>query len=435
MIAIVIIGIAILSCVIVIHELGHFVVARLTKIKVEELVLGFGKKIPIWRLKSGTTVCIGIIPFGGYNKLCDRNDATILGDKYVEKGYLAKVAVIIAGSTANLFTAFLALFASIYFYGTQIQPSPLIVDLSSNLSLDIGEIKTGSKIIEVDGRAVNDWKDVKSYWFDIPGSHTVVVEDQSTSISSVHEVTVTEMREQNIYPEQYGIVSIYSNMPACVRQTIPGTVASQIGLENGDCITSLNGNKISSAPDLFTAFQTWNKKDQLLVGVEKSGGEKSDIRFDPGGSGYQFEAFGVVLIDRLPENREYCGFYQCLLLSFENTTDYLIAVIAGIKGIISGAVSVSSLGSVYSIGKYGNVMVSLGWAEILKYIAVISISVAVFNMLPLYILDGGQLISETVTTVTKKRISQEIERVLINISLFIIIGLGFIAIYNDIQSM
>ncbi len=429
----IILGVIILSFVVVIHELGHFSAARLRGIKVEELGIGFGKSITVKKLASGTKITLGIIPLGGFNKLCDERNQCIAGKRYKDASCWEKLFVILAGPTANILLAIFLLCISSTFFPGKIEMGPVVYAMSESALIDPGELKAGDHIVSVDGVSVDTWHDVLTNWLSKAGPHTITVRRNGSTVNSFPVTTRKEAISLR-YPDQYGIGSHYSNLTNCVTTTIPGSPAQVLGIRPKDCLIQIGGVDTNSHIDVYLALSEWKDAPNLSIRVKREG-EVEELNLKNINKKIEKEPFGVVMNMEAIYTKEQLSLIQSLSTASKTVAVYFAQIVGGVIKLITGEMPLKDLGSIYSVGKYGSVIAEMGVSEIAKYIAIISTSVAVFNLLPLYILDGGQALAITYTAVTKRAINSLTEQLFTKISLIVVIGLGFMAIYNDLLTI
>ena len=426
MVALSLFGLAVLSIVLIVHEYGHFVIARILGMPVKELGIGFFKSTRIYTLKSGTAVTVGLIPLGGYTEMSEKAELDNTGQIFRDSTYLRKSAVILAGPAANIVFAFLILIFTFSLSPHLQERGPIVFGHHSYSVFKKGLLEHGDIVVSIDGVKTENWSEVSKQLSSSSGETSVQI--SSEGIIETVTIDIEANSETYVFPEQYGVQSYFSSLTGCVRFVIHGSIADSIGVEPGDCFISINGTETPDYVSAYLAITRLNRNEINAITIRKSSGQGEKF--------YHFKstkdgAFGVVL-DNLGayESRTY-GFTEALGVSVKEIVRFTSILTRTMWGLVTGETSFSNVVSVYSIGKYGTVLFEQGISHISKFVALISLAVAFFNLLPLYILDGGRFLAATYCAVSGRSIGKGIEEILSKFSITLIIGLMLISIYND----
>lgn len=343
-----------ISIVVFIHELGHFLVARLCKVKVEQFSIGFGKEICGFFDKHKTRWKICMIPLGGYVKMYghDKNIFDKLNSEQKEVSFLAKnvyqrIAIVLAGPLTNFVLAIL-IFAVIF---------------------------------RVNGSAL------------VPAS-----------ISNIQE----------------------------------GSAAQASGLQIGDLILEIDGDKIKDFDDIVN-YIAIKKRDEYVFGVQR-GKEVIDVKVRPqlkivkNTFDEEFEMPVIGIMSGQPSFLKY-NLLESFIKATQETYKYSILTIKILKGLFIGDVSITDLSGPVKIAKYSGKSAELGVRPFLFFMALISINLGVINLVPIPGLDGGHLFFYLIEIVKRSPLCPDFQEIALRLGFGILVTLMIFVIFNDIYSL
>ncbi|MFT6704599.1 MAG: regulator of sigma E protease [Gammaproteobacteria bacterium] len=425
-----------IGILVTIHEFGHFWVARKSGVKVLKFSIGFGKPLKTWRRKNDETEYIlAAIPLGGYVKMLDeRVDDVSEEEKHraFNQATLAKrTAIVAAGPIANFIFAILAMWA-LYLYGVQ-DIKPVVGKVVENsLAADAGFMK-GDKLLTVDGRKVHGWEDQLIYFVHKSFSGKTV--DVGISRNNSSEMTIpldfSKIAVRDIGP---GLLSqnigLYPSAgDASISAVVPGLPADKIGMRPGANIISIDGEPTHNWLDVVNSIAP--KPDQLIT-----------IKFTDGDAVISKD---VRTVQREYEGNQYgqIGIYPSrhvyqtdLLEGFAKSVDYTWRFswvsLVSIGKMFTREVSTENLSGPITIANIAGHTVQSGVSDFVLFLAVISISLGLINLLPIPVLDGGHLLFFAIEAIKGSPVS---ERVMIwgqQIGIAALLLLMSLAFYNDI---
>ena len=436
-------GILALGISVFIHELGHFIAAKKRGLIADRFSIGFGPRLFGWHYK-GTDFQISLLPLGGYVSLPQLADMGRIegGDNHHKKlppiSYTDKMVVAVMGAVFNILFAFL-ISLIIWGYGREVIKSTTIGTVLEHIVNSEGNkvpgpghqsgLKAGDTILKVDGESINDWWSYMNTLAigvgrtddGIPES-TLTIEregDILNIITNPELISSERMRSIGILPQTDSksepvVLRLEHNMPAI-----------QAGLKVYDRLKELNGEPITSGAFL-KSYLSKNQNENIAVTVER-GSEEIILSIKPRiktESGETEPRFGFAYdydykVERVHENplKQIYGFAQTMqrtLYALINTqSDIGLKNMSGPIGIIHGL----------------NVMAREGWVDFIWFIALINVNLALFNILPIPVLDGGHMVFATLSKIIKKplpiKFMESVQAVFISLLIIFIIYVTF----------
>lgn len=401
--------IILLGFLILIHEAGHFTVAKLCKVKVNEFAIGFGPAI--WK-KQGkeTKYALRLIPLGGFVSM-EGEDERSEDDRSFSKASIPKrMLIVVAGATVNIVFAIIVYFALISSSGTYVSN---VVDKTINgyAAEQIG-LQSGDEIIEIDGEKIKSQKDINEVILNSNGKEVNIKVDRNG-----------EILEYNVKPTEVPVktTGIYLDDEAKIIAVEKGSSSEKAGIQANDKLIKVNSVDINGDPN--KAVEAINEKglNTMLLTVER-GGQQIQIELTPDYISTYYLGVNLRLAPDTFWNRCINGGMQ--------TADFLTSIVDNLKQLFTGQVGVDQMMGPVGISEV--IAKTDGVREFFQMMALISLSLGVTNLLPIPALDGGKLLILIIEAIRRKPLKQETE---INIQLLgfsILIALSLYVSYNDI---
>ncbi len=401
--------IILLGFLILIHEAGHFTVAKLCKVKVNEFAIGFGPAI--WK-KQGkeTKYAIRLIPLGGFVSMEGEDERSEDTRSFSKASIPKRMAIVVAGATVNIIFAIIVYFALISSSGTYVSN---VVDKTINgyAAEQIG-LQSGDEIIEIDGEKIKSQKDINEVILNSNGKEVNIKVDRNG-----------EILEFNTKPTEVPVktTGIYLDDEAKIIAVEKGSSSEKAGIEANDKLIKVNDVDINGDPN--KAVQAINEKglNTMLLTVER-GGQQIKIELTPDYISTYYLGVNLRLAPDTFWNRCINGGMQ--------TADFLTSIVDNLKQLFTGQVGVDQMMGPVGISEV--IAKTDGVREFFQMMALISLSLGVTNLLPIPALDGGKLLILIIEEIRRKPLKQETE---INIQLLgfsILIALSLYVSYNDI---
>lgn len=418
------------------HELGHFLAAKLFGMRVERFSLGFPPRI-FGIQKGETDYCIGATPLGGYVKISGMIDESMDTDyleeepkpwEFRSKPVWQRIIVITAGVIFNMILAVL-IYAGLAFSTGETKVKLDSMDgvyvTEGSLASQIG-FQTGDKIIGVNGEEVPYFQDLFSPKEMTASSlsYMVIRDGQRTTIS-VPDSLLNEIGKQ-------GFITLNNVMPTSeITQIQPGEPADRAGMKVGDVIVKINGEKVHYLEEVISKIS--HSEDSLLVTVNR-GGTTHDFKVLPNKQNKLGIGFQPSVTENFKVDRFKYGLIGSVSVGIKKTNETLTGIIQGFSKMFSGDISVrENLGGPVAIANVTKQATDTGGAVgFWNITAFLSVTLAIMNILPIPVLDGGHLMFLIYEGITRREPSPKVRMALQQIGFLLIIALFIFVTFNDI---
>lgn len=435
-----------LGLLIAFHEFGHYWTARRLGVKVLRFSIGFGK--PLWLRRSGpdnTEYVIAAFPLGGYVKMLDEREGEVAEEElhraFNRQSVWRRFAIVIAGPLFNFIFAILA-FWLMYLIGVP-GMKPIIGEVVPESVAAIAGFHTGDEITAVDGEQTQTWNVARLNLLDKAldaEEITLQVRDQDGNTRSLvlSVAGVSSEIKQNNLLGHLGISPLRPVLPAVLGKLEPGGPAELAGFKSGDKVLAANGQQINDWMALVNTVRKHPEKT-LQFEIERNG-EVQFISVMP-----QSKKTGTETIGRIgaapapagpmpPELRtkvQY-SFFEAFGVATAKTWQMSALTLRMIGKMITGEVSIDNLSGPITIATYAGYTASAGIGAFLYFLAVISISLGVLNLLPIPLLDGGHLMYYIVEMIKGSPLSDAVQLKMQHVGVALLAMLMSLALYNDV---
>jgi len=438
-----------LGLLIAFHEYGHFWTARKLGVKVLRYSIGFGK--PIWIRRRGvdqTEFVLAAIPLGGYVKMLDEREGDVppedLHRAFNRQSVWRRFAIVLAGPMFNFLFAILA-FWLMFLIGVP-GVKPVIGEAAPETIAAIAGFKSGDEIIEVEGEKTPTWSVVRITLLDYALDAEKVDLKVRSSDGDIRILTlplkdITAEVKQKELLEFVGIRPYRPIIPAILGQLEPGGPAEKAGLQTGDQVLKINDQKIADWTMLVNIVRSYPQQ-KILVEIERNG----EVQIIPVNTDQQSIDTGN--IGRIgagpaqPESlsKEYFSevkypFIDALGVSIKKTWQMSALTLRMIGKMIVGEVSLENLSGPITIATYAGYTANAGITPFLYFLAVISISLGVLNLLPIPLLDGGHLLNYSIEIIKGSPLSDLVQEKMQRVGIAFLVMLMSLALYNDIARL
>ncbi len=429
------------------HELGHFAVARLLGVKVLRFSVGFGKTLLRYQGKQ-TEYVIAAIPLGGYVKMLDEREGPVPAAEqslaFNAKPLWVRSAIVLAGPVFNFIFA-IAAYWVMYMIGiTGI--APIVGELAPHSIAEVAGLREHDEIIKIDGQPTQTWQQVANQLIDRLGDkNTLSIEvlrnkDQHQVLTLPLKTWELRGDRPNLI-EALGISPYQPPIPPIVKEALPDEPASVAGIKAGDEIIAVNQLPVKEWQD-FTKVVAKSVNKSLTLTVKRQN-EIKEFTFVPRaketdtGELVGFAGLAVQLKELPPEfiRNERLGPWDAFIEANKKTGEYIRITFKVIGKMITGSVGLKSLSGPISIAEGAGATVSVGIQYYLGFLALISISLGVLNLLPIPILDGGHLLYFLIEAIQGKPVSDKVQLYGFKLGMVLLIFLMSVAFYNDMARL
>jgi len=438
-----------LGLLVTIHEWGHFWVARRCGVRVLRFSVGFGKPLFLWHDRTGTEYAVAAIPLGGYVRMLDEREGDVPADQRHEafnnKSLLQRIAIVAAGPAVNLLFAVFAYWL-MFMVGIS-AVKPVIGDLVPGSPAAQAGLEPGYQVMAVDGHQTASWEDVNLQLARWIGEDARLQLDLQHSERTERRSVQVVLREWQVDVEKQsplnaiGIIPWRPAVPPVIGQLLADGPASQSGIRTGDRVIAINGTDVESWSDLVKHVQG-SPEAPLQFSVERNDQvvELTMVparRELPDGNAIGYIGAGVQAVDwpAHMQHEKQLGPIDGLVAATVKTGQMITLTLDSIWKMIEGVISVKNLSGPITIAKVAGASAASGFEAFVGFLAYLSISLGVLNLLPIPMLDGGHLLYYLVEAVRGKPVTEEVQLWGLKIGMTILFSLMAVAIFNDVARL
>ncbi len=389
------------------HEGGHFVAAKLLGVRVLKFSLGFGKRL-IGFTAGGTEYVISLIPLGGYVKMAgeyDKDDEPA-PDHFLSKPPWVRAVIALAGPTTNIILA-------VVFYAIVLKAGYTVYTYTNEIgyvyeTLELGgeEVATpaykagiieGDRIVAIDGKPVANWFDIQNEIWTSPGEDMELTLSRDGGEKTVEVTTLIE-------PETgRGLVGFAYFQSPDVYKVFEDTATAKIGIEPGDRLSDINGEPVTDITDFVVTLEDLPAGDYTFTFDTSNGPKSAVINYDGENPDVFLNELGVIF--GLHEEEFRVGWAQMFPEAVKKVWESVVLTVKGIGLIFKGEVQLhKALGGPITIAAMAGETARAGWVSFLQFLAYMSVILGFLNLLPIPVLDGGQIVISLVETVIRRNL-------------------------------
>ncbi len=433
------------------HEFGHYWVARLLKVKVLRFSIGFGKPLFVWKKQRGEDLIefvVAAIPLGGYVKMLDERegevDPALRHRAFNTQPVANRFAIVAAGPIFNFILAIAFYF--IFFMNGETGIKPIIAEpLEASVATRAGFQKE-DEILAVGDTEVKTWSTFRIALIDQGIDEKVLNIKVKTANLSIIERKLS-LGDLHILNEKEDVTKLLGfglwrpEIPAQIGGITPKSPAKNAGLRAKDFIVAINNRTIQNWRELVNVIQ--QNPDKVLNFVINRDGKQKSLQLTPAKKKQSDRVIGFMgaypempeaLINKSKTHIDYSP-VGALIRALDETWTFSALTLKVFKKMLIGEAALENISGPITIAKYAGETASLGFLTYIKFLAMISISLGVLNLLPVPMLDGGHLFYYIIEIVKGSPVSQHFEEVGQRLGLTLLFLLMSLAVFNDIQRL
>lgn len=438
-----------LGLLIVVHEAGHFALARWCGVKVLRFSIGFGKPLVSWNIgRDRTELALAAFPLGGYVKMLDEREGEVAVDElpraFNRQSVWKRFIIVLAGPVANFVLA-IVLYWALFVHGVE-EPKAILGKPAAHSAAERADLREGETVRSINGKAVVSWQDLR--WELLQqafgkGRVTLEVMNQRQEIAfrTVDLSAIDTTNLEGDVLDQLGFRFYRPQFPPVIGRIESGGVADRAGLKEGDRVAAIDGMAIDSWAGVVAAIRSAPVR-QVAVEIQRNG-VSATVTLTPDEAedrGKRIGRIGIAVkeidFDRsaLMTTVRYDA-VESLGKALRQTWETSVFSLAMLGRMVLGEVSWKNLSGPVTIADYAGQSAKLGLAHYLKFLALISISLGVLNLLPIPLLDGGHLMYYMVEIIKGGPVSERVMEIGQQIGLALLAMLMAFAFYNDINRL
>ena len=434
-----------LGVLVTFHEFGHFWVARRCGVKVLRFSVGFGMPLLRWHDRRGTEFVIAAIPLGGYVKMLDEREGEVPADQldqsFNRKTVRQRIAIVAAGPIANFLLA-IVFFWVLAMLGSQ-QVRPVIGAVEADSMAAKAGLVAGQEIVSIDGEPTTGWGAVNLQLvrrLGESGTVNVVVREQDSSAELSRELALDHWLKGADEPDpikSLGIRPWRPALPPVLAELDPKGPAQAAGLKTGDRLLALDGQPLGDWQQVVDLVRV-RPDTKIVLKIEREGAQIDvpvtlAVRGEAKAAGGYLGA-GVKGVDWPPSMVREVSYGPLAAIGegAKRTWTMSVLTLESLKKMLFGELSVKNLSGTITIAKVAGASAQSGVADFLNFLAYLSISLGVLNLLPIPVLDGGHLLFYLVEWARGRPLSDRVQGWGIQIGISLVVGVMLLALVNDL---
>ncbi len=438
-----------LGSLIVVHELGHYLVARLCNVKVLRFSIGFGRVLASRRYGPDQTEwALSAFPLGGYVKMLDEREGEVAPEElpraFNRQSVYRRFLIVVAGPLANFLLA-IFLYWLIFMHGVP-GIKPVIGTVAPGSPAAEAQFAPGDIIVRIGQQAVTTWQDARWILLKYAVERATAAIEVQNERGEIHRrnLDMSRLRAEDLdsdFLRALGFSRLQLPLPPVIGRVIPGGAAERSGLQANDEIVAIDDQPVARWDQVVAAISA--SPDRQLVLSVKRGGSALQIAVTPVGAVDKDGRIGRIgaapFIDSAAMQKHMVEVRyspsESVVKALERTWDTSVFSLRMLGKMIIGEVSLKNLSGPITIADYAGQSAQVGWVSYVLFLALISISLGVLNLLPIPLLDGGHLMYYMLEIVKGSPVSDKAMEIGQHVGMAVLFLLMAFALYNDITRL
>jgi len=444
-------AIIVLGPLIAIHEFGHFWVARRVGVKVITFSIGFGPALLKWKDRHGTQFQVAAIPLGGFVRMADEREGEVppedIPRAFNNQPVWARMAIVAAGPLINL------LFAVFLYWILFLQPVETLRTVVGRVLPDtpaaMAGLQPGDEIVAIDGQPVTDWEAINYALIDRMGESgqlRVSIRAAGSTSGSQDRLLALDhfLGGRDVDPfREVGFTPWQPLFEPVIGEVVAGSAGDRQGLKAGDRIVSVDGRPVTIWQDFVDVVRM--RPELPLTAEVQRGDKRLSLTLTPAAEkdshGIVRGKLGIALKEQsydVPaayrQTIQY-GPVEAVGAAVAKTGKLIVFTLESMAKMLRGLISVDNLSGPITIAKVAGQSASLGWEALLGFMALLSVSLGVLNLLPIPVLDGGHLVYHAIEGITGRPLSERVQMLGLRVGVAMLMSLMLLAIFNDLSRL
>ena len=442
-------AILLLGPLIAIHEFGHYIVARKLGVKVLVYSIGFGPTLIKWTSKkSGIQYQLSALPLGGYVKMLDEREGNVaeedLPKAFNRQHPWKRIAIVAAGPLINLVLAVVLFW--ILFLPAQEQLNTRVGKIIPDTPAATVHMQQGDKIVAIDGTKVETWEKLSYALVDRVGeTGNISIQAERSGETKTFQLPIQNfLKDQSQSPlEELGFLPYRPQVPAVVSKLTADGAAIRQGMQEGDRILAINGTSmkdwydvvqvVQASPEKLLKIEVLRDKQVLQLEVMPQG-KRDNMGNVTGMLGVQGDPGKITIPAEYKQTIHYNP-AEALVMAFDKTAQLSSMIVNSIVKMIRGMIGLDNLSGPITIAKVAGQSAEMGWETFISFMALMSVSLGILNLLPIPMLDGGHLVYYFIELIRGKPVSEQIQLVGFKIGMVLLGSMMLLALFNDFMRL
>ncbi|WP_168381369.1 RIP metalloprotease RseP [Acinetobacter indicus] len=446
---IIVAAILLLGPLIAIHEFGHYFVARKLGVKVLVYSIGFGPTVLKWTSKkSGIQYQLSALPLGGYVKMLDEREGNVAEEDlpfaFNRQHPWKRIAIVAAGPLINLVFAIVLFW--ILFLPSQEQLNTRVGKVLPQTPAAEENMQPGDRITAVDGTQVSTWEKLNFALVDRAGeTGTIHIQANRDGQLQNFQLPIQDfLKDQSQSPlEVLGFTPYRPNIPAVVSKLSEDGAAIRQGMKEGDQILAIDGvvmkdwydvvQVVQASPEKLLKIDVLRQDQQVQLEIMPQA-KRDNMGNTTGMLGVQSDPGKITIPEEYKQTIQYSP-TEALMMAVDKTGQISSMILNSIVKMVRGLIGLDNLSGPITIAKVAGQSAEMGWQTFISFMALMSVSLGILNLLPIPMLDGGHLVYYFIELIRGKPVSEQIQLVGLKIGMVLLGSMMLLALFNDFMRL